>query len=61
MEQNLMIITYKGLQLNGQNPTMLYGYGGFNVSLTPGFSIANAVCRSGTKTHKDTTTSCHGN
>lgn len=39
-----MIITYKkGLQLNGQNPTMLYGYGGFNVSLTPGFSIANAV------------------
>jgi prolyl oligopeptidase len=32
MEQNLMIITYKkGLQLNGQNPTMLYGYGGFNV------------------------------
>jgi prolyl oligopeptidase len=39
-----MIITYKkGLKLNGQNPTMLYAYGGFNVSLTPGFSIANAV------------------
>ena len=39
-----MIITYKkGLQLNGQNPTMLYAYGGFNVSLTPSFSIANAV------------------
>lgn len=39
-----MIITYKkGLKLNGKNPTMLYAYGGFNVSLTPNFSIANAV------------------
>lgn len=39
-----MIITYKkGLKLNGKNPTILYGYGGFNVSLTPAFSIANAV------------------
>ena len=39
-----MIITYKkGTKLNGQNPTVLYGYGGFNVSLTPAFSIANAV------------------
>lgn len=39
-----MIITYKkGLKLDGKNPTMLYGYGGFNVSLTPAFSIANAV------------------
>ncbi len=39
-----MIITYKkGLERNGKNPTRLYGYGGFNVSLTPSFSIANAV------------------
>ncbi|MCV9933699.1 prolyl oligopeptidase family serine peptidase [Flavobacterium sp. LS1R47] len=39
-----MIITYKkGLKLDGKNPTILYGYGGFSASLTPSFSIANAV------------------
>ena len=39
-----MIITYKkGTEMNGQNPTILYGYGGFDVSLTPGFSTAMSV------------------
>jgi prolyl oligopeptidase len=39
-----MIITYKkGTTMNGKNPSILYGYGGFNVSQTPGFSIAMAL------------------
>lgn len=39
-----MIITHKkGLKKDGKNPTILYGYGGFSVSLTPSFSIANTV------------------
>lgn len=39
-----MIITYKkGMHLNGKNPLMLYGYGGFSVSLTPAFSVSNIV------------------
>lgn len=39
-----MFITYKkGLKLDGENPTILYGYGGFDVSQTPGFSVSNLV------------------
>ena len=39
-----MIITHKkGIQLNGRNPTLLYGYGGFSISLTPAFSVSNIV------------------
>lgn len=30
----------KGLQLDGSNPTILYGYGGFDISMTPGFSVS---------------------
>lgn len=39
-----MFITYKkGLEMDGTNPTYLYGYGGFNVSLRPSFSISRLV------------------
>jgi prolyl oligopeptidase len=39
-----MFITHKkGLKLDGNNPTFLYGYGGFNISLTPAFSVGNLV------------------
>tara|TARA_Y200000002_G_scaffold11460_1_gene9403 strand:+ start:152 stop:2272 length:2121 start_codon:yes stop_codon:yes gene_type:complete len=39
-----MIITYKkGIKFDGQNPTILYGYGGFNISIRPSFSVANAI------------------
>ncbi len=39
----MFITSKKGLKLDGSNPTLLYGYGGFNVSLTPTFSISNLV------------------
>ena len=39
-----MFLTYKkGLKLDGQNPTLLYAYGGFDISLTPAFSVPNLV------------------
>ena len=39
-----MFITHKkGIKLNGKNPTILYGYGGFNIPSTPGFSVSRAA------------------
>lgn len=39
-----MMISYKkGLKKDGKNPTILYGYGGFNISITPAFSVVNAI------------------
>ena len=38
----MFITGKKGFSLNGNNPVLLYGYGGFNIPQTPGFSISNA-------------------
>ncbi|MEL6351325.1 MAG: prolyl oligopeptidase family serine peptidase [Cyanobacteria bacterium J06627_28] len=39
----MFITAKKGLVLNGENPVLLYGYGGFNISLSPAFSVSNLV------------------
>ena len=39
----MFIVHKKGLKLDGNNPTLLYGYGGFNISITPRFSVVNLV------------------
>ncbi len=39
----MFIVYKKGMKKDGKNPTLLYGYGGFNVSLTPSFSISRVV------------------
>ena len=44
----MFITAKKGLKLDGQNPMLLYAYGGFNISMTPAFSVGNAgVARDG--------------
>lgn len=42
-EVTMFIVHKKGLEMNGQNPTLLYGYGGFNVNMTPYFSTSRII------------------
>ena len=42
-EVPMFIVHKKGLKLDGKNPTLLYAYGGFNISMQPAFSVANII------------------
>merc|ERR1712013_109465 len=45
----MYILSPKGLELNGQNPTIIYGYGGFDISLNPSFSVSRVLWLKHTK------------